>query len=146
MTRAGATGAVLPLPATTRVGVDQLAIGAVRRSVEDFGERYLRRVYTADELAVCVDADGAPDVARLAGRFAVKEATLKALGVPDGVRLTDVGTVSEPSGRPGLALTGEAQRRSTSLGVRAAAVSISHEGPYAVAVVVLELEPGSACG
>lgn len=78
--------------------------------------------------------------AYVAGRFAAKEAAVKALGTgfSEGVRLTDVEILSLESGKPELFLHGEAAVIARRLGVHAAHVSISHERDVAGAVVILE--------
>ena len=63
------------------VGIDLASVSQVRRSLRDFGDRYLHRVYTPTEIAdCCASHDPAPG---LAARFAAKEATIKALMVED---------------------------------------------------------------
>ena len=61
------------------VGVDVVSVKEVSRSLERFGERYVRRVFTPREAAYCRAATGRVAAARFAARFAAKEATLKAL-------------------------------------------------------------------
>lgn len=75
----------------------------------------------------------------LAGRFAVKEAALKALGVGLGkdLRLTEIETVSLSSGAPKMELRGKVSRFAKRMGVRGLRVSIAHERGFAVAFVML---------
>ena len=73
----------------------------------------------------------------LAGRFAVKEATMKALGVGLGAfRFHDVEVVSAPSGQPQLRLSGRAAELAMLHGIRQWSVSVSHSDLVALAVVV----------
>jgi holo-[acyl-carrier protein] synthase len=93
---------------------------------------FTRRTFTAREVQVCRDR---PD--SLAGRWAVKEAVLKALGVGiAGIPLTDIETDRGPDGEPLLTLRGAALERAQELGIQQWAVSISHDGEYAMAVVI----------
>ncbi len=133
-------GRSVPSTPGRRVAIDLLPVDAVARSLARFGMRYTHRVYAPEELAASVDALGRPDPRRLAGRFAMKEAVLKALDVPDGVALTDIVTVNGPSGAPELFVHGAAAARVAELGVTSASLSISHEAAYAVAMVVLEYD------
>jgi holo-[acyl-carrier protein] synthase len=119
-----------------RAGVDLVDIADVAGSLEHFGDRYTARIYTAGELA---DSAGGPDVraARLAARFAAKEAVIKVLR-PSGVtpRWTDVEVVRVASGATELRLSGLAREMAARAGLDTWAVSITHESTYAAAVVV----------
>jgi holo-[acyl-carrier protein] synthase len=74
----------------------------------------------------------------LAGRFAAKEARMKALGSPGNLRWVDAVVVSASSGRPGLEVFGSVRARCDALGVRALHLSISHDAGLAMAMVVAE--------
>jgi holo-[acyl-carrier protein] synthase len=119
-----------------RVGVDVMAIGAVAESIARFGSRYLRRVYTDHELE---SSAGAPPVraARLAARFAAKEATVKVLR-PSGHRpdWRAIEVRRHPGGWCDLVLSGEAAALAAEQGIGTMAVSLSHEAGVAAAVVV----------
>ncbi len=93
---------------------------------------FTRRTFTARELELCQDR-----AESLAGRWAVKEAVLKALAVGiAGIPMTDIQTDRNPDGKPLLELRGAALARSQELGIRHWDVSISHDGDYALAVVI----------
>ena len=77
------------------------------------------------------------DVARLAARFAAKEAVAKALGLR-GARFLEVEVVSESSGRPTVRVSGETQTAAAAAGVHAWHLSLSHDGGVATAFVVAE--------
>ncbi len=109
------------------VGIDLVQVSRIAGSVETFGERFLRRVYTDGELAY---AGG--DCERLAARFAAKEAAKKALRL-DGVGWRDLEVVRTPSGACELVLHGAAR---AAAGERSLALSMSHEGDHATAVVI----------
>lgn len=119
-----------------RVGVDLVRISRIVESLELFGDRFLRRVFTEGEIAY---ASAAPAQAaeRLATRFAAKEATIKALGLVDrGIAWRDIEVRRGPTGACAMALSGSAGEAAAALGAGELAVSLSHEGDYAAAVVV----------
>ncbi len=111
-------------------------VGEVREAVEAHGERYLERVYTADELRDCM-RDNALDPSRLAARFAAKEAAMKVLREGDeALPWSSISVTKEPAGRPRLRLTGDAQELARASGVGELDVSLTHERDYAAAAVI----------
>lgn len=119
------------------IGVDVQSISEVERSVQEFGDRYLKRVYTQYEIDSCMGS-GRVFAAGLAARFAAKEALIKLLDAGgDGppfwksieVRLT-------PSGRPVFDLHDLTQKMAKKKGVRELSLSLSHDGDTAMAAVV----------
>jgi holo-[acyl-carrier protein] synthase len=118
------------------MGADLVEVAQVARSVAVFGPRYLRRVFTDAEAAYCMSAG--PDPApHLAARFAAKEATAKALRVGDAPfdwRSVEVERLAD--GSCALRLHGRMRTLATRRGIRAWHVSLSHDGGYAMAVVV----------
>lgn len=122
---------------TMHVGIDLVSVDSVDISLAAHGRRYLRRVYTDDEVA---DSRHGSTIsaAQLAARFAAKEATYKALRVqPDvAVPWTSIELVTDPSGAPELRLTGRAAEIAAAAHVIELAVSVTHEGPFAAAVVI----------
>ncbi len=124
-----------------RTGVDLAAVEAVRRSVTDFGDAYLKRVFTPTEIQQA--SDGAdPSPARLAARFAAKEAAIKALDWCDAPRVwTEFEVRCEAHGAPRILLHGTAAERARRLGVCSRSVSLSHEGELALACVTLLCGP-----
>ncbi len=119
-------------------GIDIVEIRRIRSVLDRQGDRFLRRVFTADEQEYCrAHRDPAP---HYAARFAAKEALFKALGTgwAKGVTWHDVEVRRSPEGVPSLSLAGEASNRAASLQVRTAHVSLSHGEDSAVAVVILE--------
>ena len=107
-----------------RVGTDLVRVADVGHSIEQFGDRYLTRVYTPDELSTC-----------LASRFAAKEAATKVLRPLDGLSYQSIEVTLDELGAPELVLHGAARRRAEALGLQDTSVSMSHEGEYAVAIV-----------
>jgi holo-[acyl-carrier protein] synthase len=109
----------------------------------------VQRVYTAAEAAYC-QAHRTP-APRFAGRFAAKEAVLKALGtgLARGMRWRDIEIAAGPRGAPEVRLHGAVAAWARAQGVRAVHVSISHHGDYALACAVTEplsLPPADARG
>jgi len=119
-------------------GVDLIEVERIAHSIERFGERFLRRVYTDHEIAYCrgrrVSAES------FAARFAAKEAGAKALGtgISRGVTWNEFQVARNPGGRPVLELRGRAALLAKELGVRAISLSLTHTGSLAMATVVME--------
>jgi holo-[acyl-carrier protein] synthase len=119
-------------------GVDLIEVERIAHSIERFGERFLRRVYTDHEIAYCrrrrISAES------FAARFAAKEAGAKALGtgISRGVTWNEFQVSRNHGGRPVLELSGRAARLATELGVRAISLSLTHTGSLAMATVVME--------
>lgn len=119
-------------------GIDIAEVPRIRHSIERFGDRFLKRIYTAGEIRYCDSK--ANRVERYAARFAAKEAAMKALGTgwSRGVRWRDCEVSRLPGGRPTMIFHGKAGEIATSLGVNNAALSISHTEEQAIAQVILE--------
>ena len=118
------------------LGTDLVAIARVETVLSRHQDRFLDRVFTHAEQADCL-ARSRP-ATHLAARLAAKEAAMKALGTGwgMGVRWQDVEVRSGVSAPPTLRLAGVAKERAEARGVRQALVSLSHDGAYAIAVVV----------
>src|SRR5262245_53601234 len=120
-----------------RVGVDLVQVSRVAESLEKFGERFLRRIFTDAEVAYATSAGPALAAERLATRFAAKEAAIKALGLGDeAMGWRDIEVRRTASGAPEMALHGVARRVADESGVGEVSVSLSRAGDYATAVVV----------
>ncbi len=119
-------------------GVDITEVARIRAAVERFGERFLKRVFTPDEVRYCVSKVNAAE--RLAARFAAKEAGMKAIGtgLRHGITWQDVEVVRAPGQRPQLRFSGKAAEFAASLGCKRSHLSISHTAEQAVAHVILE--------
>lgn len=125
----------MPVPRVS-VGVDLVQVSRVAESLERFGDRFLRRVFTDAEIAY---ATAAPErtAERLAARLAAKEAAIKALDLSEtGVGLRDIEVERTASGACRLRLHGGAREAARAAGDSELAVSLSHEGDMATAVVV----------
>ena len=124
------------------IGVDIVDVARVQALLDRYGERFLRRVYTEAETSYAMGGENRAE--RLAGRFAVKEAMMKALGTgkSQGILWRDVETLRARSGKPEVHLHGQAVRLAKSRGGGVVHVSITHDGGKAVAFVILEKEGG----
>ena len=122
------------------LGTDVCQIERVGRYVERYGERFLRRCFTPDEVAYCRAHRNQPE--QFAARIAAKEAASKALGTGwrQGVHWKCFEVVSQPSGKPTLRIHGRAAELASQMGVRGTHVSLTHDAGVAVAVVVFEGE------
>jgi holo-[acyl-carrier protein] synthase len=122
----------------TGIGIDVIQNERIRESLERFGDRFLRRIYTERETEYCKKC--ANPAIHYAARFAAKEAAFKALGTgwAAGVKWTDVEVERLPSGKPELHLHGEALARATSMGATRFHVSLTHDQLISCAVVVFE--------
>lgn len=119
------------------VGVDIIEIGRIRRVLNDFGERFLRRVYTEGERERYRNR-----VDELAARFAAKEATSKALGTGiRGIRWREMEILPNRRGKPVLILHGRAAARAAELGLTHFSVSLTHSRTDAMAFVVAVKSP-----
>jgi holo-[acyl-carrier protein] synthase len=118
------------------IGFDATDIPRVADVFRRYGDRFLRRVFTEREIAYCTRRRD--PVPHLAGRFAVKEATMKALGTGHsrGVAWKDIEVV-RTGGPPQLRLHGGAARRAEAMRVRRSLVTITHSEALAMAQVLL---------
>ena len=117
-------------------GVDIIEIPRIKKTLDRYGERFLKRIFTPDEIAYC--RGRSPN---LAGRFAAKEATMKALGTGvRGVGWKDIEVIRAESGAPSVKLHGRAKARAEMLQVSELSLSISHSREVAVAFVVAQRE------
>ncbi|HOS97972.1 MAG TPA: holo-ACP synthase [Deltaproteobacteria bacterium] len=119
------------------MGVDIVDIGRIDALRKRYGMRFLSRVFTPEEIAYCTARHDM--AASLAGRFAAKEATFKALSSDraSGIGFREIGVASHGS-LPRLSLTGKARERAEELGMDRCHLSISHDRGCALAVVILE--------
>jgi len=118
------------------LGIDATDIPRIASAFERYGERFLRRVFTEGEIAYCTRRrDPAP---HLAGRFAAKEAAMKALGTGHsrGVLWKDI-EVFRAFGPPLLRLHGGAAARAERMHVRSSLLTITHSEAIAIAQVLL---------
>ena len=119
-------------------GVDLAEVPRIRSSIERYGERFIRRIYTPLEIAYVERK--ANRFERYAARFAAKEAGMKAIGTgwSHGVLWKDFEVTNLPSGQPTLRLHGVAAQIAEKRGVRKIALSLTHTAELAMAHVILE--------
>ncbi len=121
------------------IGTDIVGVARIRTAVERWGQRFIERVYTPAEQAYGGSKKGV--FFYLAGRFAAKEAVLKALGIGRaGVGFNEVEILNDTNGRPLVFLKGRAAAVAQSQGVARVLLSISHDAGAAVAFAVAEKE------
>ncbi|HEY3306922.1 MAG TPA: holo-[acyl-carrier-protein] synthase [Desulfuromonadaceae bacterium] len=120
------------------IGTDIVAFDRFQRFIDENNNSLLQRLFTEQELAICRAKKGT--AACYAARFAAKEAFLKALGtgLRDGLSWLDIEVINDPLGKPELHLTGKAQMMFEDYKLGRAFLSLSHDGGFAVAMVVLE--------
>ena len=140
-------GAPKPPGMTVRgIGIDLVPIPRMRQIMERWQERFLRRVFTADEIAYCrARKDPAP---HFAARFAAKEAGLKALGtgLRLGVSWRELEVRRERGGPPMLVLRGRSREIARARGADRMLLALTHDGDYAIAQAMLVDDGGPADG
>jgi holo-[acyl-carrier protein] synthase len=119
-------------------GVDLAEVHRIRASIERFGDRFVRRIYTPAEIAYVERK--ANRYERYAARFAAKEAGMKAIGTgwKRGVTWQDFEVANLPSGKPTLRFHGVAAQIADRLGVRNVSLSLTHTSELGMAHVILE--------
>ncbi|MBC8054992.1 MAG: holo-ACP synthase [Rhizobiales bacterium] len=122
-------------PQGLRVGIDIAQISAIDASLASFGERFLRRIFSESEVEYATQVP-ALAAQRLAARFAAKEAAMKAFGLSEaGIGWRDIEVTRDAEGACALALHARAAALVEASGCTQIAVSLSHDGDYATAVV-----------
>jgi len=118
------------------IGTDITECLRIARMIERHGELFLNRVFTPEEIDYCGSRKQATQ--HFTGRWAAKEAALKALGTGwvRGISWRDVEVRNQPGGKPTLAVRGGAKEIARQLGVTKMLVTISHCRTHATAYVV----------
>lgn len=117
-------------------GIDLVDFARIESMIEQHGQRFLDRVYTAREQS---EASGVKNrIEKLAGRFAAKEAVMKLVGTGwrGGVAWTDIEVTNGPMGEPRLEISGEIRRAAEQMGIGPIALSITHTANFAIASAV----------
>lgn len=119
-------------------GVDICEVARIGASLARFGDRFVERVFTREEIRYCRSKKNS--VERFAARFAAKEAAMKALGTgaSRGVTWTSIEVGHAPGGRPVLRLHGAAAEIAEQTGVRRMFLSVTHTESQAMAMVIFE--------
>lgn len=118
---------------TYGIGTDITECVRIAQMIEKHGELFLTRVYTQQEIAYCSARKAATQ--HYAGRWAAKEAVLKAIGTgwSRGIHWTDVEVVNAVGGKPSIVIGGAARQVCDQRGIGEILISISHCRNYAVA-------------
>lgn len=118
-------------------GVDLVEVERIRRSVEQFGQKFLERVFLPDEIVYCQSMRSC--ITHYAARFAAKEAVSKAFGTGIGEQInwTDIEVRRKASGEPFVVLHGNGKELARRRGVDEILISISHTDHFAVAFVTI---------
>ncbi len=119
-------------------GIDMVDIERIERMRTRWGDLFLRRVFTEEEISWCQRRSRPSDC--LAARFAAKEAFLKAIGwgLRKGIRWTDIEIRNDPLGKPSFSFHGKAKEALENLGIHRSLLTLSHDRFCAVAHVLLE--------
>jgi len=124
------------------VGVDMIEVGRIQKALEDrvTGKRFRDRVYTAEESRYCERKKGRGRYESYAGRFAAKEAVMKALGRGWSGKVTwlNIEVVRAKSGRPEIALHKETAVLAQEQRIRRFSLSITHTNDHALAYVIAQ--------
>ncbi len=120
------------------IGVDLVECDRIQHSVDRFGEKFLRRVFTEGEIEYSMSMKF--PARHLAARFAAKEAVSKAFGTGIGKAMgwRNIDICKKKSGEPFLVFSGPAQELAVKRGVTSALITLSHTDLHAMACVVLE--------
>jgi holo-[acyl-carrier protein] synthase len=120
------------------IGVDLVECSRIERSLDRFGEKFLRRVFTEGEIEYSMSMKF--PARHLAARFAAKEAVSKAFGTGIGKAMgwRNIDVRKKKGGEPFLVFSGRAQELATIRSVTSALITLSHTDHHAMACVVLE--------
>ena len=117
-------------------GIDIVKIARIKEISEKWGEKFLRRVFTDNEISYCYQKRN--PYGSLAVRFAAKEALIKAIGSEIPVSFTDIEVINNSAGKPALKAGGRLEAFFKSRSIKKIHLSLSHEDEYGIAYVVLE--------
>ena len=122
------------------IGVDIVQVERIQHSLDRFGERFMKRVFTEGEIAYCISMKF--PARHFAARFAAKEAVSKAFGTGIGKAMgwKDIDVHRKSSGEPYVVLEGGAKELADSRQVTKVSISLSHTEHHAMAVIVVETD------
>ena len=116
----------------TSIGVDIIEVERIESVIEQWGERFLNRIYTEAELEICEGR-----ISSLAVRFAAKEAVMKVLGTGTiGVGWKEIEILPDSLGKPLVKLNGRAKSKAEELNMNDFSVSLSDTKQYAIATAI----------
>ncbi len=120
------------------IGVDIIEVDRIRESISRYGNKFLRKTFTPQEIEYCKNSANAEE--RFAARFAAKEAAMKALGTgwQEGVGFLSIEIIKQENGAPSLKFNGHAEEILKQQNYSSSFVSYSHIKEYAIAQVVIE--------
>ena len=120
------------------IGIDLVQISRIESAVRRWGDRFLERIFTRSEIAHC--SSKVRPASRFALRFAAKEAFTKALGTGfrKGIGFRQIEVENDSEGRPVFSLHGRTEEVCRHQGITKSHLSLSDDGRYAIAMVVLE--------
>ncbi|MER3445648.1 MAG: holo-[acyl-carrier-protein] synthase [Candidatus Dadabacteria bacterium] len=120
------------------VGIDIVNVCRIERLLENWGDRFKKRVFSEREIYNSQRYKRSSE--RFAANFAVKEAFFKAIGgsLKNNIRMVDIEVLRDEYGKPYINSYGRAKYVLEMMNIYAVHVSISHDGDYATAIVVLE--------
>lgn len=118
------------------LGIDIVDLRRIRHTYQRFGARFLNRLLAPEEIALLPPCPAT----HIGGRFAAKEAAVKALGTGfcHGISPLMILVANDAAGKPNLILCDNALARAKELGACKFHLSLSHERGYAAAIVILE--------
>ncbi len=124
------------------IGIDLIEVDRLRRSVEKFGDKFLNRIFTDNEIKYCQTKSNSYQ--HYAVRFAAKEALLKAIGtgLRAGITWHQIEIINDTQGKPSIITYGECHKILQKLDIKNIELSLSHTKHHGVAVVILEQHNG----
>lgn len=118
------------------IGIDLVRIDRMKEVVEKWGEKFLNRVFTVNEINYCYEKKD--PYLSLSVRFAAKEALIKAIGARVTIPMTDIEVINHDSGMPAIKTCGRLEGFFKDSSIHQVHLSLSHEKDYGIACVVLE--------
>lgn len=120
------------------IGIDMVRNSRIENLIDKWGEKFLRKIFTDDELAQ--NSNGKNRNISYAANYAVKEAFVKALGTGfrRGIKFHNIAVKRNELGKPFIDLLGSTKKIAEQRGLTKIHTTISHDGEYSVAVVILE--------
>lgn len=118
------------------IGTDIVRTERLRTAVERWGDKFLQRVFTKDEISYAYQKKN--PFLSLAARFAAKEALIKAIGKRTAVAMADIEIVNNAEGGPSISPRGKLRIYFDQQNIQQTHVSLSHEDDYSIAFVVVE--------
>jgi len=120
------------------IGIDIVKTDRIREAAQKWGDKFLRRVFTDNEIAYSFRNKN--PFLSLSVRFAAKEALIKAVGAEVPLAFLDIEIVNSDKGKPCIKVSGGMEAFFEKRSIRHAHLSMSHEHEFGVACVVLEAE------